>query len=207
MDASLSHLYLDSHLPLDLIPMETSASTELSVLLVRWSEGDESALVSLLPHIERELHRIAHHYMRRENVGHTLQTTALVNEAYLKLIDQKVRWQNRSHFFAIAAQIMRRILLDHAKSQHRIKRGGEVTHIALSESGGQAYHQSAELLALNDALNTLAEFDLEKSKIVEMRYFGGLTVEEVAQVMEISPVTVARHWRVAKAWLRREISR
>jgi RNA polymerase sigma factor (TIGR02999 family) len=175
-------------------------------LLIDWKNGSPEALEQLMPMVETELRRIAANYMRREKPGHTLQTTALVNEAYLKLIDQReVRWQNRSHFFALASQLIRRILLDHARSQGRAKRGGTALHLDLEDVAVISPAKSEELIALDEALARLAEFDVRKSKIVEMRFFGGLTVNEVAEVLGIAPVTVMLHWRLAKAWLAREI--
>jgi RNA polymerase sigma-70 factor, ECF subfamily len=171
-----------------------------------WSNGDEAALNRLIPNVERELHRIAHYHMAREDSTHTLQTTALVNEAYLKLINQNVRWQNRAHFFAIASQLMRRILLDHARTQLRAKRGGGAQHVPLTEVLLEVDNRSAELVALDQALDKLAHIDPQKSKIVEMRYFGGLSVEEIAEVLKVAPSTIRRHWAMAKAWLRREIN-
>lgn len=180
---------------------------EITQLLIEWKSGDQSAFDRLMPHVERELRRIASHYMRRENPAHTLQTTALMNEAYLKLIDQRnVSWQNRAHFYALAAQLMRRILLDHARTQQRVKRGGRAIHIDLAEVAVLTPEKSDELIALDEALTKLAEIDHIKSQIVEMRHFGGLSVEETAEVLHIAPVTVMRHWRMAKAWLRRELS-
>ena len=159
-----------------------------------------------MPMVESELRRIAANYMRRERPGHTLQTSALVNEAYLKLVDQRqVRWQNRSHFFALASQLMRRILLDHARSQRRVKRGGDAIPLNLDDVAVLAPEKSAELVALDDALTRLAEFDPRKAKIVEMRFFGGLTVDEVAEALGIAPITVMLHWRLARAWLQREM--
>ena len=159
-----------------------------------------------MPLVERELRRIAANHMRRESPGHTLQTTALVNEAYLKLVDQReVRWQNRAHFFALSSQLMRRILLDHARAQKRGKRGGDAVHVALEDVAVITPEKSEELIALDEALTRLAQFDANKSKIVELRFFGGLSVNEVAEVLGIAPVTVMLHWRLAKAWLRREI--
>lgn len=188
--------------------MEESSTSELTELLIGWGNGDETALDRLMPIVDRELHRIAHYHMNRENPGHTLQTSALVNEAYLKLINQRdVKWQNRAHFFAIAAKLMRRILLDHAKAQHRAKRGGDAQHVPLSEAIISSDKPSGELIALDEALNKLAEIDLQKSKIVEMRYFGGLSMDEIAEVLGISAVSVRRHWGMAKAWLRREVGR
>lgn len=188
--------------------MEKTATSEVTELLIGWSNGDESALDRLMPVVDAELHRIAHYHMNREHPGHTLQTSALVNEAYLKLIKQRdMRWQNRAHFFAIASKLMRRILLDYAKAQHRAKRGGDAQQVSLSEVLINSNKPSAELIALDDALNKLAEFDKQKSNIVEMRYFGGLTMEEIAEVLGISCVSVRRHWSMAKAWLRREVGR
>ena len=159
-----------------------------------------------MPMVETELRRIAANHMRRERPGHTLQTSALVNEAYLKLIDQRqVRWENRSHFFALASQLMRRILLDHARAQSRAKRGGDAVHVALDDVAVISPEKSEELIALDEALTRLAEFDLRKSRIVEMRFFGGLTVDEVASVLGIAPITVMLHWRLAKAWLQKEL--
>jgi RNA polymerase sigma factor (TIGR02999 family) len=186
--------------------MEPLSVNNLTDLLNMWSNGDEDALDKLIPHVERELHRIAHHHMVREDRTHTLQTTALVNEAYLKLIDQNTRWQNRAHFFAIASQLMRRILLDHARTQLRAKRGGGVEHVTLTDSPIHTDEPPLDLLDLDRALDKLAEIDSQKSKIVEMRYFGGLSVEEIAEVLRVAPSTIARHWALAKAWLRREIN-
>jgi RNA polymerase sigma factor (TIGR02999 family) len=173
---------------------------------VDWSNGDQSALDKLLPLVEKELHRLAHSYMRRENPDHTLQTTALVNEAYLKLIDQKkTRWQNRAHFFGIAARIMRRILMNYARDQQRLKRGGGATQVSLSEVAVISLNKSTDLLALDEALERLAETDERKARVVELRYFGGLSVEETAEVLSISEITVLRDWKFAKAWLLRDI--
>lgn len=181
-------------------------TTEITRLLIAWSEGDHAALEKLLPLIERELHRIASRFMRREKPCHTLQTTALVNEAYFRLVDQKnVRWQNRAHFYAIAAKIMRRILINYARDSHRAKRGGGALQVSLSEVALITTEDSSELIALDGALKRLAEIDERKSRVVELRYFGGLNVEETAEVLDISPATVAREWKMAKAWLAREI--
>jgi len=180
----------------------------ITQLLIDWNNGSPEALEQLMPMVEAELRRIAANYMRRERPGHTLQTSALVNEAYLKLVDQReVRWQNRSHFFALASQLMRRILLDHARTQGRVKRGGQVVHVNLEDVAVMSPQQSEELIALDEALTRLAEFDPQKGRLVEMRFFGGLTVEEVAEVLEIAPVTVMLHWRLAKAWLQKEMRR
>ena len=182
------------------------ANTDITALLVDWGNGDQSALERLLPLVERELHRLAHSYMRREDPDHTLQTTALINETYLRLVDQrKVEWQNRAHFFGIAAQIMRRILLNYARDQNRQKRGGKAIHVSLSEAMVMPAEKDRELIALNDALNRLEALDARKSKVVELRYFGGLSVEEAAEVLKVSPITVMRDWQFAKAWLAREL--
>ena len=176
-------------------------------MLAAWGDGDRSALEKLLPLVSEELHHLAHRYMRREREGHTLQTAALVNEAYLKLIDQKqVHWRNRAHFFGIAAQIMRRILIDHARKHLGPRRGGGKT-ISLDEAAVVSDERAAELVALDDALTSLAKLDERKGRVVELRYFGGLSVEETAEVLGASPDTITRDWRRAKAFLRRELSR
>ena len=183
-----------------------TSDADITALLVDWNNGDKSAIERLLPLVERELHRLAHSYMRREDPDHTLQTTALINETYLRLIDQrKVQWQNRAHFFGIAAQIMRRILLNYARDQNRMKRGGRTIHVSLSEAMVMPAEKDRELIALNDALTRLEAIDERKSKVVELRYFGGLTVPEVAEVLKVSEITVMRDWAFAKAWLLREM--
>jgi RNA polymerase sigma factor (TIGR02999 family) len=178
----------------------------VSRLLAAWSEGDQSALHELLPLVERELHQLAHRYMGQERGNHTLQTTALVNEAYLKLIDQRVRWQNRAHFFGIAARIMRRILIDHARKSLGPQRGGGKI-VSLEDVAVISDERACELVALDEALNTLAKVDHRKGRVVELRYFGGLSVEEIAEVLGVSADTVTRDWRRAKAFLRREVSK
>jgi RNA polymerase sigma factor (TIGR02999 family) len=186
--------------------MTAAPSSEITALLIDWSNGDQAALEKLLPLVETELRRIAHNYMRRESRDHTLQTTALVNEAYLKLVDQKrTRWQNRAHFFGIAAQIMRRILLNYARDQHRQKRGGNAVQVSLSEVSFVPLERTGDLIALDEALDRLALVDARKSRVVELRYFGGLDVDETAEVLKVSPITVMRDWKFAKAWLVREI--
>jgi RNA polymerase sigma factor (TIGR02999 family) len=183
-----------------------TSQADITALLVDWGNGDQSALDKLLPLVERELHRLAHSYMRRENPDHTLQTTALIHETYLRLVDQrKVEWQNRAHFFGIAARIMRRILLNYARDQNRQKRGGKAIHVSLSEAMVMPAEKDRELIALNDALDRLEALDPRKSRVVELRYFGGLSVEEAAEVLKVSPVTVMRDWQFAKAWLAREM--
>ena len=181
-------------------------SANLTELLAEWSDGKTDALDRLMPLVETELRRIAHNYMRRENENHTLQTSALVNEAFLKLVEQKaVFWQNRAHFFALSSQIMRRILINYARDRVATKRGGNAQHVSLENVAVLSPEKSAEIIALNEALENLAKIDNTKSRIVEMRFFGGLTVEETAKVLGIAPITVAVHWRLAKAWLGREI--
>jgi RNA polymerase sigma factor (TIGR02999 family) len=186
--------------------MTGTSSSEITGLLIDWSDGDQTALERLVPLVEQELHRLAHIYMRRENPDHTLQTTALVNEAYLKLIDQqRTHWQNRAHFFAIAATIMRRILSNYARDQHREKRGGKAVQVSLSEDAVVFLLWTEELILLDEALQRLAALDERKSRVVELRYFGGLDVDETAEVLKVSPITVMRDWRFARAWLSREI--
>ena len=186
--------------------MTTAPTSEITGLLVDWSNGDQAALDKLLPLVEQELHRLAHAYMRREKPDHTLQTTALVNEAYLKLIDQnKTHWQNRAHFFAIAAKIMRRILLNYARDQHRQKRGGKAVQVSLSAVSVLTMGRPEELIALDEALERLAEVDERKSQVIELKYFGGLETDEIAEVLKVSSITVLRDWRFARAWLLREI--
>ncbi|MCG3164206.1 MAG: hypothetical protein JMDDDDMK_05692 [Acidobacteria bacterium] len=183
------------------------ASQDVTRLLVDWSSGDQAALEKLLPLVNAELRQLARRYMRRESPGHTLQTSALVNEAYLRLIDQKqVQWQNRAHFFGIAAQLMRRILIDHARKAHYAKRGGGALKVSLDEAAAVTETRAAELLAVDEALEKLTAMDARKGRIVELRFFGGLTEEETAEVMSISTPTVQREWRAAKAWLRRMLT-
>jgi RNA polymerase sigma factor (TIGR02999 family) len=173
-----------------------------------WREGDRAALDELIPIVEKELRRLANHYMRRQRPGHTLQTSALVNEAYLRLIDYKnMQWRNRAHFFAMAAQAMRRVLVDHARSKNYAKRGGGALKVTLDEGTIVAEEKAVELIELDDALTDLAALDPRKSRIVEMRYFGGLSVEETAEVLGLSAVTVMREWRSAKGWLLRAMSK
>jgi RNA polymerase sigma factor (TIGR02999 family) len=181
---------------------------EITQLLIDWRGGDGQALDRLFPLVEPELHRLAHHYMSRERAGHTLQTTAVLNEAYLRLVDDtKPPWQNRTHFVAAAAQLMRRIMVDHARARHSAKRGGGALRVTLDEAALVTEARSDELLALDEALKALAAQDSRKSQIVELRYFGGLTVEETAEFLKISPRTVEREWTMAKAWLHRALNR
>jgi RNA polymerase sigma factor (TIGR02999 family) len=180
----------------------------MTELLAAWSDGDRDALDRLLPLVERELHRLAHQYMSRERPDHTLQTGALVNEAYLKLVDQtRVRWQNRAHFFAIAAQTMRRILIDHARRRRYDKRGGGARALPLDEAAHVSDERAAELVALDDALKLLQQVDERKARVVELRYFGGLSIEETAEVLKVSPDTIGREWRRARAFLLREMEK
>jgi len=187
--------------------VDEASPNEITEQLIAWSKGDDAALEQLIPAVYQELRRMADHYLRGEDSGHSLQPTALVHEAYLRLIDQtNVEWQNRAHFFGVAAQMMRRILIDHAKAKHRVKRGGTAVKVMLDENVNFTQERASELLALDDALQSLARMDERKSRIVELRYFGGLTVEETAQVLGISDKTVMRDWNLAKAWLYRELT-
>jgi RNA polymerase sigma factor (TIGR02999 family) len=187
--------------------METPAPTNVTQLLLAWSDGNQGARDELMPLVYAELHRLAQSYLRRERRGHTLQSAALVHEAFLRLVDQRVAWQNRAHFFGIAAQLMRRILVDYARSRGSEKHGGEQIHLALDEALDEAAARDADLVALDDALTSLAALDPQQSRIVELRYFGGLTIEEAAESLGISDSTVEREWRLARAWLRRELSK
>jgi RNA polymerase sigma factor (TIGR02999 family) len=184
-----------------------SSSKEVTQLLLDCRDGNKEALDRLMPLVYDELRRLAKSYMRRERPDNTLQPTALVNEAYLRLIDQRdVRWQNRAHFFGIAAQLMRRILVDRARSHHAVKRGGDGERVPLNEAVISApTRPDVDLISLDDALAKLTEIDPQQSRIVELKFFGGLTVEEIAEVLKISPATVKRDWSLAKAWLHREI--
>ena len=187
--------------------MKTFTREQVTELLIDWSNGDKAALDKLMPLVYDELRRLARYYMRRERAGATLQTTALVNEAYLRLIDQKnVRWQNRAHFFGIAAQLMRRILIDSARKRLNSKRGGDVHKVSLDQAEFVARGRNTDLVALDDALTDLEAIDQRKSKVVELRFFGGLNIEETAELMAISPATVQREWSMAKAWLYRELN-
>jgi RNA polymerase sigma-70 factor, ECF subfamily len=192
--------------------MMTATPDNLTSLLVEWREGDKTALDRLTPLVYDEIRRIAHRYVQREREGHTLQTTALVNEAYLRLAgSQNVDWQNRAHFFAVTAQVMRRILIDHARRRRYVKHGGEAQHVPLEAATGtkdgvmMSQPRATELLALDEALDELAKLDGRKSDVVQLRYFGGLSLEETAEVLEVSLMTVRRDWRAAKAWLYRRV--
>jgi RNA polymerase sigma factor (TIGR02999 family) len=186
--------------------MSEPSPHKITQLLQAWSDGNQDALDKLAPFVYGELHRLARYYMRGERRGHTLQTTELVNEAYLRLIDWKnVRWQNRAHFFGVAAQMMRRILVDFARSRRYAKRGGDGCRVSLSEAAVVSSEQGADFIALDEALQSLAAIDPRKARIVELRFFGGLSVEEAAEVLKISPRTVMRDWTLAQAWLYREL--
>jgi RNA polymerase sigma factor (TIGR02999 family) len=188
--------------------MTLPSTHEITELLIAWSDGDQAALDQLAPLVNQELHRLAKRYMAGERPGHILQTTALVNEAYLRLIDWKnVRWQNRAHFFSLAAQVMRRVLVDFARAEQRAKRGGQALRVSLSEAAGMAEEQSADLVALDDVLDALAALDPRQSRVVELRFFGGLSLEEIAEVLKVSVGTVRRDWSLAQAWLYRELSK
>ena len=179
---------------------------EVSGLLRAWSDGDRQALDRLTPIVYAELHRLARQYMKRERPGHSLQATALVNEAYMRLVDYKgMHWHNRAHFFAVSAQLMRRILVENAR-RHNLKRGRDVPHVSLDEAVVVGGGRDADLVLLDEAMNNLAQFDARKAQVVEMRFFGGLSVDETAEVLKVSPVTVMRDWSTAKAWLYRELA-
>jgi RNA polymerase sigma-70 factor (ECF subfamily) len=180
---------------------------EITLLLAEWSGGNQAALDKLYPLVYDELRRMAHRFMRRERKGHTLQTTALINEAYLRLVEQKnVHWANRSHFFAISAQIMRRILVDHARQYAYLKRGGGAQHVSLDEAALVTKDRARELLLLNDALDNLAKLDPRRSQVVELRYFGGLSNDEIGELLKISANTVTRDWNMARAWLYQQLT-
>jgi RNA polymerase sigma factor (TIGR02999 family) len=186
--------------------MEHSKTDRVTGLLQAWGHGDDAALEQMIPFVHRELRRIAHRYMTGERQGHTLQTTALVNEAYLRLVDsRKVNWRNRAHFFAISAQLMRRILVDFARARGYQKRGGGAQEIKFDEEIMGPKERGRNVLALDDALMALSKVDPRKSQVVELRFFGGLSLEETAEVLKVCPDTVLRDWRMAKAWLAREL--
>jgi RNA polymerase sigma-70 factor, ECF subfamily len=188
--------------------MQSPPPQEVTLLLQAWGDGNEGALEKLVPKVRAELQRLAKHYMRQERPGHLLQTTALVNEAYIRLIDWKnVSWQNRAHFFGVSAQLMRRILVDMARSRPRAEHGGEAHQTTLDEALDISPKRGTDLVALDDALNVLAKMDSRKAQIVELRFFGGLSVEETAEVLKVAPVTVMREWNKAKAWLYRELKK
>jgi RNA polymerase sigma factor (TIGR02999 family) len=181
----------------------TASHNEVTQLLVAWGNGDQAALDQLMPLVYSELHRLAHRHIRKERPGHTLQTSALLNEAFVRLVDVRdVQWQSRAHFFGIAAQMMRRILVDYARSRRYAKRGGDARQVSFDEELIVSRQLSADVVELHDALNELAGIDERKSKVVELKFFGGLSIEETAEVLGVSPGTVMRDWTLAKAWLR-----
>jgi RNA polymerase sigma-70 factor (ECF subfamily) len=187
--------------------IDLPSTPEITQMLRAWTAGDQQALEKLTPLVHRELHRVARRYMAGERSGHTLQTTALVNEVYLRLVDcGQVNWHDRAHFFAVSAQLMRRILVDFARSRGYQKRGGNAPHISLDDAPSVCSEPDPNLLALDDALKALAELDRRKSRVVELRFFGGLNIEETAEILGVSAVTVMRDWRLAKIWLLRELS-
>jgi RNA polymerase sigma factor (TIGR02999 family) len=187
---------------------KSTGSPRVTQLLLSWSDGDESAMDRLAPLVYEELHRLARGYMNREREAHTLQTSALVNEAYLRLIDvRRVQWQNRAHFFAMASRLMRRILVDFARRRRYRKRGGGVEHVAFDEGLTVSANPSSDLVAIDDALRALAAVDPRKVQVIELRFFGGLDVRETARALNVSPETVRRDWRLAKAWLLREMKK
>jgi RNA polymerase sigma factor (TIGR02999 family) len=188
--------------------MEVSPSSDITRLLADWSKGDEAALAQLTPLVYQELHKLAQSYLKRERAGHTLQPTALIHEAYLRLIKQNIEeWQSRAHFYGVAARLLRQILVEHARSRQREKRGGgEIIQLSLDEALDYAEGQAAELIALDDALTALAALDQRKCRVIELRYFGGLSTEETATVLGVSAATVERDQRMAQAWLHRELS-
>lgn len=187
--------------------MHPPSHRPVTQLLLAWNQGDEAALEHLTPLVHAELRRLARRYMRRERPGHTLQASALVNEVYLRLVDgEQVRWHDRAHFFAIAARLMRRILVDHARARRSRKRGGGASEVSLDEALTVSQEPGRDLVALDDALTALATVDLRRSRVVELRFFGGLSVDETAEVLKVSPDTIGRDWRLAKAWLLRELS-
>ncbi len=180
---------------------------EVSTLLRAWSDGDQRALDQLTPIVYDELHRLAHHYLKRERAGHSLQTTALVHEAYMRLVDYKrMQWQNRAHFLAVSAQAMRRILVDRARRRRNMKRGADAEHVSLDAEALLCTDRSDDFVSLDAALNALAERAPRKAKVVELRFFGGLSVTEIAEVLHVSSITVMREWKSAKAWLYRELA-
>ena len=189
------------------LKMDSPPAHDVTQLLIAWSDGDQAARDQLMAVVYEELHRVARRYMRRESPGHTLQTSALVNEAFLRLVDQRhVQWQNRAHFFGIAAEMMRRILVDYARSRKYAKRGGGARALSLDEGLIVSDERNAEVIAVHEALEEMAKFDARKAKVVEFRFFGGLSIDETAEVLGVSTATVRSDWTTAKAWLRREMS-
>jgi RNA polymerase sigma factor (TIGR02999 family) len=187
--------------------MNSDQATDVTKLLLAWNQGDRSALDRLMPVVYDELRRLARRHMRSENPGHTLQATALVNDAYLRLVDQtRVNWQNRAQFFGVAAQIIRRVLVDHARARHRLKRGGNAVKVELDEGNMATERTGMDIVALDDVLNRLAKVDPRKCQIIQLRFFGGLSIEETATALNISPATVKREWAFARSWLYKEMT-
>jgi RNA polymerase sigma factor (TIGR02999 family) len=185
---------------------ETSSAPNVTELLVAWGRGDQQAFDRLMPHVQRELHRLAAHYMAGERPGHELQPTALINEAYIRLVDwQHIQWSDRAHFFGIAAKMMRRVLVDHARRRDRVKRGGEASMVTLAAAADLPAPERADVLALDDLLQRLEALDSRKSKVVEMRFFGGMSLEETAEALNVSVITVRRDWSFTRAWLLHEL--
>lgn len=185
----------------------TIGSNQVTVLLRKWSEGDANALEQLTPLVYDELHRLAHRHMRRESAGHVLQTSALINEAYLRLVDQpRIQWESRAHFFGIAARLMRRILVDDARKRNSAKRGGSLIQVPLDEVESLAQQQAANVVAVDEALQRLEAIDARQSQIVELRFFGGLSIDETAELLKVSPGTVMRDWTFARAWLKGQMN-
>ena len=188
--------------------MSEATSPDVTQLLVAWGKGDQHAFDALMPEVRKELHRLAAHYMAEEPRGHELQPTALINEAYLRLVDWKnIQWADRAHFFGMAANMMRRVLVDYARSRYRLKRGGEAIQVSFTEAANVPIPQSADVLALDKALRELEKIDPRKSQIVEMRFFGGLSQEETAEALNVSVATVRRDWSLSRAWLARELKK
>ena len=188
--------------------MSEATSPNVTQLLVAWGKGDQHAFDALMPEVRKELHRLAAHYMAEEPPGHDLQPTALINEAYLRLVDwKKIQWADRAHFFGMAANMMRRVLVDYARSRYRLKRGGEAIQVSFTEAANVPIPQSADVLALDKALRELEKIDSRKSQIVEMRFFGGLSQEETSEALHVSVATVRRDWSLARAWLARELKK
>lgn len=187
--------------------MESPSPANITQLLMAWHQGNQDALAQLIPLVQRELHRLAHHYLAQERQGHLLQTTALVNEAYLRLVDaQQVEWQNRAHFFGISAHLMRQILVQFARDQQRAKRGGNKIHVSLSHLAEISTEKSPDLVALDDALSELERLNARQARVVELRFFGGLSLEEVAEVLKVSISTIRRDWRIAQIWLHQQLT-
>src|SRR5262245_28508654 len=197
-----------THLKGEKREMATESPNEVTQLLLAWNGGDDAALDKLMPLVYGELRKAAKRYLRREPQGHTLQTSALVNEVYLRLIDAKnVRWQDRAHFYAISARLMRRVLVEFARRRHQLKRGGDVQQVSIEEALAFTQGQGADVVALDDALTTLAKLNLRQSRVVELRFFGGLSEDEIAEALKVSPRTVRNDWRLARAWLFRELNK